>query len=106
MPRVTVVIDAELLASLDAEAAMLGTSRSKVLRRRLSETEPRPVAELPAPTRETTLAKLEHAAARGNVAAMTTLARELRLTQAEPPAEPPVQVDELTRWRRRHEATT
>jgi hypothetical protein len=73
MARVTVVLDAEQLAELDAEAKALGISRSAALRRHLDETGPL------TPTRETTLAKLEQAAAKGSVTAMTALARELRL---------------------------
>jgi hypothetical protein len=79
MARVTVVLDAEQLAQLDAEAAALGISRSAALRRHLDETEPLQAPELVTPTRETTLAKLEQAAANGSVTAMTALARELRL---------------------------
>jgi hypothetical protein len=79
MPRVTVVLDAERLACLDVEAQALGVSRSEVLRRRLDETEPLQAPAIVAPTRETTLMKLEKAAAAGSVVAMATLARELRL---------------------------
>jgi hypothetical protein len=79
MARVSVVLDAEQLAQLDAEATALGISRSAALRRHLDGTQPLQTPELVTPTRETTLAKLEQAAANGSVTAMTALARELRL---------------------------
>jgi hypothetical protein len=79
MARVTVMLDGEQLARLDAEATALRISRSAVLRRHLDGSRPLPTPEVVTPTRETTLAKLELAAANGSVTAMTALARELRL---------------------------
>jgi hypothetical protein len=78
MPRITVVLAGEQLARLDAEAAVLGVSRSEALRRRLDETQSQSPRD-PMPTRGSTLLKLEKAAAGGSVTAMATLARELRL---------------------------
>jgi hypothetical protein len=99
MARITVVIHAAQLAQLDEEAGALGVSRSEVLRRRLNDSEPLPVPEPITPTRESTLMKLEQAAAGGSVVAMATLARELRLggaLQAVKPKRGRVTVADLT----------
>src|SRR5262245_41014177 len=102
MRRVTVVLDDESLARLDGEARALGISRSKALRRRLEDVDVDPLHEPEAssPTRASTLAKLERAAAAGSVTAMVALERALRLAplvEPGPTLKPgPITVRDLT----------